>query len=300
MAEYQSIFRPSLFTGQQIIITGGGSGIGRCTAHELASLGANLILIGRNEDKLKQVAKEIKTDNQSVGQNNDVHWYSADIRDEERVCALVTEIVTKHGRIHGLVNNAGGQYPSLLENTSRNGFRAVIETNLTGGFLFAREAFKQCMKTHGGAIVNITADCINGFPGLGHTGAARAGMENLTKTAAWEWGRYGVRVNALAPGIVASSGLSSYPKEFHQRILNMGEYVPLHRLCTEAEVSAGIVFLLSPGAAYINGTTLHIDGGGQFGSSHMYLPLPETDLDHAEIFDGFHRSNFDDIVNGDT
>lgn len=125
---------------------------------------------------------------------------------------------------------------------------------------------------------------------MSHTGAARAGMENFTKTAAWEWGRYGVRVNAIAPGIVASSGLETYDTATKERFSAISEFIPLRRLATESEISAGIIFLLGPASAYTNGETLRIDGGGQFGSGHMYMKLPRPEGQGPKSFDGFHRS----------
>lgn len=296
MSAYRSVFAPGLFKDQVIVITGGGSGIGRCTAHELASLGATVVLMGRREEKLQEVVAEIEADSKESGSGGKADFRVADIRDEERVAEVILSIVEQHGRIHGLVNNAGGQFPAPLEKISKNGFQTVVENNLVGGFLMAREVYKATMQENGGSIVNITADCTNGFPGMGHTGAARAGMENFTKTAAWEWGRFGVRVNAVAPGIVASSGLTTYDPATRKRLLKTGEAMPLRRLCTEAEVSSAIVFLLGPGAAFMTGDTVHIDGGAQFGSSHMYMPLPRPETNNVEMYDGFHRSNLDELL----
>ena len=204
MSQYQSVFKPGLFDGQVIIVTGGGSGIGRCTAHELASLGAHVILIGRKEEKLINVSQEIESDGGRAA------WYSLDIRKEDDVEQTVKSIINDHGTIHGLVNNAGGQFPAPLSAINQKGFETVVRTNLVGGFLMAREVYNQCMEKNGGAIINIIADMWNGMPMMGHSGAARAGMENLTKTAALEWADSGVRVNAVAPGWIASSGMDTY------------------------------------------------------------------------------------------
>lgn len=252
---YRSIFRPGLFDGKTIIVTGGGSGIGRCTAHELAALGACVLLLGRSPDKLTGVVAEIA---QAGGK---AHAYPCNIRDEDAVTALITQILTEHNRIDGLVNNAGGQFPSLLKDISRKGWEAVVQTNLTGGFLMARECLKQSMQKHGGAIVNIVADMWGSMPGMGHSGAARAGMVSFTETAAFEWATYGVRVNAVAPGYVASSGLDTYPPQVKEMIMQAGKQVPLQRMANEAEISAGIVYLLSEAASFVTGSVLRIDGG---------------------------------------
>ena len=178
---YRSAFAPGLFTDRVVIVTGGGSGIGRCTAHELASLGATVVLVGRNPDKLRATVAEIEADGGRAGQQ------VCDIRQEDAVRAMVAAVLTEHGRIDGLVNNAGGQYMTPLEKISAKGWQAVIDTNLTGGFLVARECYLQAMQARGGAVVNIVADMWGSMPGMGHSGAARAGMVSFTETAALEW-----------------------------------------------------------------------------------------------------------------
>ena len=252
---YQSVFKDGLFNGQLVVVTGGGSGIGRCVAHELASLGAQVALIGRNEDKLKKVQQEIR---ERGGQAN---FFRADIRDEAAIEQAFEAIMAQYGRIDGLVNNAGGQYPAPLESISLKGWDAVLNTNLTGGFIVAKAALQFAMKAGGGAIVNIIADMWNGMPGMGHSGAARAGMLNFTETAACEWASYGVRVNAVAPGWIASSGLDTYAPPMQAQLKRLQKVVPLQRLGTESEVSAAILFLLSPAANFITGTCLRVDGG---------------------------------------
>ena len=169
---YRSEFRPGLFAERSIIVTGGGSGIGRCTAHELSSLGARVAIFGRTLSKLEAVQQEIT----EVGGRCSVHV--GDIRDEEQVRVAVAAILKEHGRIDGLVNNAGGQFPSPLAGISSRGWDAVVRNNLTGGFLFSRECYTQWLADHAAeacGIVNIVADMWNGMPGMGHSGAARAG-----------------------------------------------------------------------------------------------------------------------------
>ena len=283
---YRSVFRPGLFAGEVHWVTGGGSGIGRCVAHELAALGATVLLTGRTEAKLQQVAAEI------VADGGRAEIVAFDIRDEDAARAAVTAAASRHPRIHGLVNNAGGQFPSPLAAISRKGFETVIASNLTGGFLMMRELYLQSMQSHGGAIVNMTADMWRGMPGMGHSGAARAGMANLTKTAAVEWAASGVRVNAVAPGWIASSGMDSYQGEVRKLIPRLKNHVPLRRLGTESEVSAAICFLLSPGAAFITGVTLAIDGGAPLESA--LFPIP--DHRRAAAFDGFHRAVAPDVL----
>ena len=285
-AHYRSVFRNGLFSGQTLWVTGGGSGIGRCVAHELASLGARVIISGRTQDKLDRVAQEIRDDG---GLCDTIAF---DIRDEEAVKTAVAAMVGQVGPIAGLVNNAGGQFPAPLQAISKRGFEAVVSNNLTGDFLMMREVFLQSMQEHGGAIVNMTADFRNGMPGMGHSGAARAGMSNLTMSAAFEWASSGVRVNAVAPGWVASSGMDSYGGAVKALIPQLRQHVPLRRLATEAEISAAIVFLLSPGAAFITGITLQIDGAASLGA-----PLfPIMEHQRSAPFEGFHRAQAPEVL----
>ena len=274
---YRSVFRPGLFAGQTVIITGGGSGIGRCTAHELVSLGAKVALVGRRIDNLEKVREEI------VAAGGHASCHACDIRDEPTVQATVAAILQEHGAIDALVNNAGGQYVAQLKDISTKGFDAVVRNNLTGGFTFARECLNQYMHAHGGAVVNLIADMWGSMPTLGHSGAARAGMLSFTETAACEWAHFGVRVNAVAPGVIASSGFDTYPPELHARVRSMKHFVPLQRDGTESEVSAAIVFLLSEAAAYITGSFIRVDGG----SPNWRHPWKLIEHDRSKPFDAF-------------
>ena len=286
---YRSAFRPGLMAGKLVWVTGGGTGIGRCTAHELAALGARVVISGRKPENLERVVAEIHED------GGQCEWTAFDIRDEEAVRNGVAQIVAQWGPIAGLVNNAGGQFPSPMQAISKRGFEAVVANNLTGGFLMMREVFEQSMRRHGGAIVNMTADFRNGMPGMAHSGAARAGMSNLTMSASVEWANAGVRVNAVAPGWIASSGLDGYGPEVAPLIRGLAQHVPMRRLGLEAEVSAAIVFLLSPAAAFVTGVTLQIDGGASLGS----VLYPATEHAPAPAFEGFHRATTPRVLRKD-
>jgi citronellol/citronellal dehydrogenase len=216
-----------------------------------------------------------------------------DIRQEDSVKQTIAEVVARLGRVDGLVNNAGGQFMTPLEAISAKGWEAVVNTNLTGGFLMARECYLQSMRKHGGSIVNIVADMWGSMPGMGHSGAARAGMVSFTETAAAEWGGKGVRVNAVAPGYIASSGMDNYPVEAAPMIREMAKTIPAGRFGTEAETAAGIVFLLSPAASFISGTTLRIDGARP--QARMGYPMRVADaktqaFEAVKPFNGFHRA----------
>ena len=271
---YTSIFRPDLFGGQTIIVTGGGSGIGRATAHELASLGAHVVIAGRTTEKLETVKAEIEA------AGGLVTAVPANIKKEDEVIALFDRVLAEHSVIHGLVNNAGGQFASPAEFISLKGWTAVLETNLTGTFLMCREAYNRSMNQHGGVIVNMLMENWRGFPGMAHSAAARAGIENLTKTLAVEWARSGVRLNAVAPGLIASSGLDNYPEAMRPIIEQTIQDAPFKRMGTESEVASVITFLLSPAAAYISGESIKIDGASSLWrktwliEDHKNAPLP--------------------------
>lgn len=285
---YKSVFAPDLFVGKVVLISGGGSGIGRCVAHELAALGAHAVLLGRKAEKLQTVVSEIVADGGAAS------FFVCDIRQEEVVKQTVAAVVAARGRIDGLVNNAGGQFMMPLEAISAKGWETVLNTNLTGGFLMARECFVQTMSQHGGSIVNIVADMWGSMPGMGHSGAARAGMVSFTETAALEWAGRGVRVNAVAPGYIASSGMDHYPPEMGPMLRAMSQTIPLGRFGSEAEVSAGIVFLLSPAATFISGSTLRIDGARpqvRMGWPMRVASKAAQQRDAIKPFEGFHRAH---------
>jgi citronellol/citronellal dehydrogenase len=277
---YQSIFRTDLFRDQVGIVTGGGSGIGRCIAHELAALGATVVLASRNEEKLKAVAGEIRED------GGKADTIVCNIRDEQQVGNLFKTALERHGKIDFVVNNGGGQFMSPVESISLKGWSAVIETNLTGTFLMCREAMSSWMGEHGGAIVNIVADMFRGMPMMGHSGAARAGVVNLTQTLAIEWAQHRIRINAVAPGMILSSGFKNYPEPVQEAMkLIPQDAIPMRRFGTESEVGAAVVFLLSPAAAYVSGATLRVDGASSLYRHAFTLPSSAP----TPSFAGFHR-----------
>lgn len=281
---YQSVFRPNLFQGHVAVVTGGGSGIGRCTAHELAALGATVALVGRDGAKLEQVAAEIA----AVGGTASCH--PCDIRVEAQVIELVDAIIAKHGRIDSLVNNAGGQYRQPLDQISSKGFEAVVRLNLFGGFMVMREVYNRWMKQNGGAIVNMIADIWGGWFQYGHSGAARGGMWTLSQTAASEWAHSGVRVNCVAPGGIASSGFDTYEPNVQEDILKYPPSVPAQRYGNVAEISAAITYLLSPAAAYITGSCIRVDGGAP-NARPWNPPEPMSSglaNDQSKTFNAFH------------
>lgn len=283
---YQSVYRPGLFEGQVIVITGGGSGIGRCTAHELASLGATVAIVGRDEGKLAKVREEIEAE----AIHGKVSLHVCDIRKEEQVIAMVDSVLAAHGRIDGLVNNAGGQYRQPLKEISSKGFEAVVRLNLFGGFMVMREVYNRWMEKNGGSIVNIIADIWNGWANYGHSGAARGGMWTLSESAASEWAPAGVRVNCVAPGGIESSGFDTYEPDAQKEILKFPPTIPAQRYGNVAEMSGAIVYLLSPVASFITGSCIRVDGGAPNARNCWNPPSPRTGTpsDKSQPFGGFH------------
>jgi citronellol/citronellal dehydrogenase len=259
----QQVFAPGIFHDQVALITGGGSGIGLATAGELRRLGAKVAICGRTPQKLEAARTALGGDG--------VLARPCDIREPAQVEQLIKDVLAEYGRLDIVVNNAGGQFPSPAQHISPNGFLAVIKNNLVGTFHVCREAANQWMipNKRGGRIVNVIANIYRGFPGMVHTGAARAGVENMTMTLAVEWSQFGILVNAVAPGIIKSSGTEQYPPQILAR--GIAE-TPLKRAGTCEEVAASIVFLASPAAQYITGATLRIDGAQSLWGRTWELP----------------------------
>jgi citronellol/citronellal dehydrogenase len=276
---FDSIFRPGLFEDQVVLVTGGGSGIGRCIAHELASLGATPVVAGRREEPLTQVVEEIA----KAGGRAD--HAVLNIREQEAVDRVLAGVVEKHGRLDSVVNNAGGQFPVEAGELKPKGWLAVVDTNLNGTWWVSQAAYRHAFREHGGSIVNMVADVWVGAPGMVHTGAARAGVINMTTTLAAEWASEGVRVNAVAPGPILSGGLAKYPEAIQRQALDEVCVTPPSRFGTESEVSAAVLFLLSPAAAYVSGDTLKVDGAS---SVHKNTMVPVGHHDGTPKWDGFH------------
>jgi citronellol/citronellal dehydrogenase len=270
----QSIFRPGLFAGQVAIVTGGGSGIGLAIARTLCELGASVAIAGRDAGKLER-ARSVLADRGWT-----VHPGTCDIRDVDQVAALVARVRSTLGEISVLVNNAGGQFPTPAEALAPKGWDAVIRNNLNGTFYVTREvAVASMIPQKRGRIVNIIANVARGFPGMVHTGAARAGVDNMTKTLAVEWSPYNIGVNSIAPGIIRSTGTDRYPEELVEMTR---QRTPMKRLGTPGEVAELCAYLASDAASFVTGETWYIDGGAHLWGDTWILPdrdpapLPEV------------------------
>lgn len=268
------VFAPNLFRGQTALVTGGGRGIGRAIALGFAKYGANLVIAGRNAERLAAAQGEIE----SLGVS--CLAVPTNIREVDQVERLVAAARERFGAIDFLINNAGGQFPARPHDISDRGWRAVVDLNLNGTWNMISRVAPHMLERRQGAVVNIVHiySFERGAPAFAHSGAARAGVVNLTRSLAYYWARRGVTVNALAPGSVSTRGLRE--EEFSRAEVSDYESlavqdIPAHRLAEPEEIAAAVLFLCSPAARYINGAVLVVDGALSLGN---WTPLfdPET------------------------
>src|SRR3954447_25766892 len=247
------VFAPGLLEGQVSVVSGSGSGLGRATAIEMVRLGATVVGCGRRAEPLEETAGMVE------GMPGSFEHESLDIRDEDAVGPFFDRILERHGRLDVVVNNAGGQFLSPAEAITPKGFRTVIELNVQGTWLMSHAAAtKAFIPQGGGKVVSVTLSPHHGMPGMVHSGAARAAVENMMRTLSIEWARFNVRLCAVAAGQFDTETLrTKYPQPV---VENVHRTVPLQRLGSEEEMAWLVAYLASPAGDFYSGTTITIDG----------------------------------------
>ena len=264
MSDAYHALRPGLFSGRTALVTGGGSGIGRVIARRFAALGAQVVVAGRHAETLVEAQREIETEGGAC------LAHPTDIRQVEQVEALVAAALARFARIDFVVNNAGGQFPARPSEISDRGWRAVVDLNLNGTWNVLSRVGPHLIAQRFGAVVNVVHVYAlgRGAVTFAHSGAARAGVINMTRSLAAYWARHEVTVNALAPGSIDTAALRE--KEYAHLIAEyearQKEDIPAHRLGTPEEIAEICAFLCSPAARYINGAVIVADGAGYLGN----------------------------------
>jgi citronellol/citronellal dehydrogenase len=255
MAEspHSRIFREGLLDGQVCVVSGAGSGLGRETALELVRLGAAVVGCGRREEPLAETAEL------AAGLAGRFDYATMDIRDEEAIDGFFDRVLADHERIDVLVNNAGGQFLAPAESITPKGFRTVIELNVQGTWLMTHAvATKAFIPQGGGKVLSVTLSPHNGMPGMVHSGAARAAVENMMRTLAVEWARFGIKTCALAAGQFATETLlTKYPQVV---VDNLERSIPIGRAGRAEEMAWLVAYLASPAGDFFSGTTITLDG----------------------------------------
>ncbi len=253
-----AIFAQGLLQDRAVLITGGGTGLGKATALELVRCGALVTIAGRRADVLEQAAAEIAAAASLDAEEGRVQWISGDIRDSDSAARLIDGAVERHGRLDVLVNNAGGQFFSPAELIATKGWRAVWRLNVEGMMNMAQAAFELVFEpAGGGTIVNVTLSPHHGMPGMAHSGAARAAVEALTLECSQRWAAAGVAVSAVAAGHFDTEVMAKYPASVRA---GMGQAAPLQRLGHVEEHAWLVALLASPLGRTLNGSTITLDG----------------------------------------
>lgn len=254
-------FAADLLAGRTALVTGGGTGLGLACADALGRAGADLVLAARRQDVLDEAATRLGASGITV--RTDV----VDIRDVDSVHALAD----RHGDVDIVVNNAGGQFPQRARDVSPNGWRSVVDLNLNGTWTMTQAFGDRMLDRGGGVICQIVMVAGRGFPGLAHSAAARAGVMEMTRTVAFEWGPT-VRLNCVAPGPISTQG---FDDTYDPSVTAKMSGIPLSRMGTAVDVAHAVVFLCSPASSFVTGEVLYVDGGQHVQGPISALPRAE-------------------------
>jgi NAD(P)-dependent dehydrogenase (short-subunit alcohol dehydrogenase family) len=255
LATHRTVFAADALAGQVVVISGGGGGIGRAIAFLFARLGAEIVVVGRNGDKLNSLVD-------TLGQRGlKASAQVADIKDADAVDATIDAIWAAHGRVDILVNSAGGQFPQAAIDFSTKGWNAVINTNLNGTWYMMQAAAQRWRDRNvGGSIVNIVVVTTHGLYGVAHTIAARSGVIGLSRALAVEWAPLNIRINCIAPGAIETEGWNVYSEQARAAYPRSN---PMMRPGSPWDIAEASVYLAGPSGKFITGETLTVDGGGQ-------------------------------------
>jgi citronellol/citronellal dehydrogenase len=255
LAVHPTVYAADALKDQVVVVSGGSGGIGRAVAWLFARLGAHVVVTGRNRAKLDALVADL------AGRNFKASAGVADIREPDSVDAMFDTVWAAHGRVDGLVNSAGGQFPQPAIDFSVKGWNAVIDTNLSGTWFMMQAAAKRWRDhQHAGSIVNIVVVTTHGLYGIAHTVAARSGVIGLSRAVAVEWAPLNIRVNCVAPGVIETEGWNVYSKEARAAYPRSN---PMMRAGSPWDVAEACAYLAGPSGRFVTGETLTVDGGGQ-------------------------------------
>tara|TARA_B110000263_G_scaffold236469_1_gene235840 strand:- start:252 stop:1067 length:816 start_codon:yes stop_codon:yes gene_type:complete len=251
-----SVFREGLFEGKKVFVTGGATGMGLGFVQSFLEHGAEVFIASRNKDRLEFAAEKMLED---TGES--ILWKVMDVRDEKSVKSAVEFIGDEWENLDILVNNAAGNFVCPVENLSENGWRAVVDIVLDGTFRVSKECLP-LLKKKGGSVVNIIANYAwNSAPYVGHSGAAKAGVLNLTRTLALEWSKYDIRVNAMCPGVVLTDSVKENLLLDASLLEKFEKSIPIGGIAEVGQMAQQVLYLCSPAADVITGEVLIADGG---------------------------------------
>ena len=256
LASHPTVFAKNLLQDQVFLVSGGGSGMGKAMTFLLSRLGAQVVICGRREHKLKETVEQV---DKLIGKT--VHAHAMTIRDPDAVAAMMEDTFERFGRLDTLVNNGGGQFPQDAIDFSVKGWNAVIDTNLNGSWYMMQSAARQWRdRKQQGHIVNIVANVWKGMPQVAHTCAARAGVIYLSKTLSTEWAPLRIRVNCVSPGSIETEGFDVYPPGAAERFKDSN---PMRRTGDVFDIAQAVIYLAAPSGNFITGEVLVVDGGNQ-------------------------------------